>query len=324
LTIDDSSEIQEAVELYLADDDLRHYHACNGAQGLAMAASLRPDLILLDVIMPGASGFDVCRQLKSDPLTASIPVIFLSGASDTFNKVQGLGLGAVDYVTKPFDAAELRARIGAALRSKRQNDVLSERAQVDAMTSLRNRAYFDSMLNHEVLAAHRFGRVVSIVLFDVDHFKRINDAHGHPFGDLVLRQLAKLLAANVRECDAACRYGGEEFALVLTETDLSDALMVAERVREGVSSLSLAHDDGLIKFTVSGGVASTTQFVQRDALTPASLLKAADSALYEAKSAGRNCTKVAVVATDGGKGLRPLACSAATTMAGVESTGLRR
>ncbi|HVC97713.1 MAG TPA: diguanylate cyclase [Pirellulales bacterium] len=314
LTIDDSSEIQEAVELHMADDDLRHYHACDGAQGVAMAVSLRPDLILLDVIMPGASGFDVCRQLKSNPLTASIPVIFLSGASDTFNKVQGLGLGAVDYVTKPFDADELRARVGAALRSKRHQDILSERAQIDALTSLRNRAYFDTMLSQEVLAAHRYGRFMSIVLFDVDHFKRINDTHGHPFGDLVLRQLAKLLVASVRECDAACRYGGEEFSLILTETDLRAAHLIAERVREDVSSLRLAQDEALIEFTVSGGVASTTQFVQRDALTPESLLKAADSALYEAKLAGRNRTIVATVATDGGKGLPPAGSTAITTV----------
>jgi len=295
LTVDDSSFIHELVELRLADDELRQYHAHDGSQGVEMAVALRPDVILLDVILPGLSGFDVCRQLKSDPRTAQIPVIFLTGASDTLNKVQGFDLGAVDYVTKPFDPAELRARIRAALRTKRYQDMLAERAQIDAMTSLRNRAYFDAVLNQEVTAARRYDRATSMVLFDLDHFKLINDAHGHPFGDRVLQRVAELLAANIRDCDAACRYGGEEFALVLTETNLDHARIVAERVRDGVCGLQLAHNKTPVVVTVSGGVVSTTQFVTRDALTPESFLEAADSALYFAKTSGRNRTELAVV-----------------------------
>ncbi|HEV3006179.1 MAG TPA: diguanylate cyclase, partial [Pirellulales bacterium] len=205
LTIDDSAFIHELVELRLADDSLRQFHAHDGAEGMRMAISLRPDLVLLDVIMPGASGFDVCRELKRDLRTAAIPIIFLTGASDTLNKVQGLDLGAIDYVTKPFEPAELRARVRAALRTKRYQDMLAERAQIDAMTSLRNRAYFDAVLNQEVLAARRYGRPASLVLLDLDHFKQVNDTYGHPFGDRVLQQVAELMSTSVRECDAACR-----------------------------------------------------------------------------------------------------------------------
>jgi two-component system cell cycle response regulator len=316
LTVDDSSFIHELVELRLADDDLLQYHAHDGPQGMEMAVTLRPDVILLDVIMPGVSGFDLCRQLKSDPRTSQIPVIFLTGASDTLNKVQGFDLGAIDYVTKPFDPAELRARIRAALRTKRYQDMLAERAQIDAMTSLRNRAYFDAVLHQEVTAARRYDRATSMVLFDLDHFKLINDAHGHPFGDRVLQQVAELLTASIRDCDAACRYGGEEFALVLTETDLDHARMVAERVRGGVCGLQLTHNKTPVSVTVSGGVVSTTQFITRDTLTPESFLEAADSALYLAKSAGRNRTELATVGWSASGAVRTEPDAAASLIGG--------
>jgi diguanylate cyclase (GGDEF)-like protein len=295
LTIDDSAFIHELVELRLADDGLRQFHANDGVQGMQLAVSMRPDLILLDVIMPGPSGFDVCRELKQDLRTAAIPVIFLTGATDTLNKVQGLDLGAIDYVTKPFEPAELRARVRAALRTKRYQDMLAERAQIDAMTSLRNRAYFDAVLNQEVVAARRYGRPASLALFDLDHFKRVNDEHGHPFGDHVLQQVAELMASSVRECDAACRYGGEEFALVLTETELEPARLVAERVRESVSRLRVMHNKQAVAVTVSAGIVCTTQFGRDDALTPEALLEAADTALYVAKAAGRNRIELADV-----------------------------
>ena len=287
LAIDDTQDIHDLLRVRLRSEGLELYHALSAEDGLARARELLPDLILLDVDMPKMNGFDLCQRLKSDAATSGIPIIFLSAASDVGDKVKGFDLGAVDYVTKPFNTAELRARVRAALRTKRYQDLLAQRAQIDALTGLWNRGYFEQRLQDEVAAAKRYGRAVTLVLVDLDHFKTINDTHGHPFGDRVLQATGEVLTSSVRATDAACRYGGEEFALVLTETDLVGAQTCAERVRSQIEKLELTSKGKPVPTSASLGVACTTQ-IPRENMTPEALLGAADRALYAAKQSGRN------------------------------------
>lgn len=287
LVIDDSPEIHQLLAVRLKPEGLALHHSHSADDGLACALDLRPDLVLLDVDMPGRTGFEVCERLKSDPRTLGIPIIFLTGSGDVESKVRGFDLGGVDYVTKPFEPAELRARVRAALRTKRFQDLLESRANVDALTSLWNRAYFDRRVNEEMAAVSRYGRVVSLVLIDIDHFKRLNDSYGHPFGDQVLSRIGELLWETAREADAPCRYGGEELACILTETDLEGATTVAERLRQRISSLALSQKGASVVVTASFGVGSTEQSMGH-AWTGADLIRRADEALYAAKHGGRN------------------------------------
>lgn len=293
LAIDDSTEIHDLLAVRLAPEGVTLHTAVDGDEGLALAESLEPDLVLLDVVMPGSSGFELCQQLKSNPATASIPVIFLSGASDAFNMVRGLDLGAVDYITKPFDPAELRARVRAALRTKRYQDMLSQRAQLDALTGLWNRSCFDNRLKEELAACARYGRLVSLVMLDLDEFKRLNDAHGHPFGDRVLQATGETLQALVRASDLACRYGGDEFAVIFTETGLEKAMQGAERLRASLEALRWEGDKTDVRIRASFGVTSTEQFTAESMLYSSEFVSAADTALYRAKRQQGNCVVVA-------------------------------
>ena len=287
LVIDDSPEIHDLLDVRLRPEGLRVEHALAPAEGLALAARLQPDLILLDVEMPGMGGMEVCSRLKADPLTSMLPVIFLTGAESVDIKVRGFDLGAVDYVTKPFDAAELRARVRAALRTKRFHDMLAARAQLDGLTGLWNRGYFNQRLADEVHAVRRYRRPLSLLLIDVDHFKRLNDGYGHPFGDLVLQRIGEALAACCRATDAACRYGGEEFALILTETPGDGAAVIAERVRQTVEAIELRPRGKVVTVTASLGVADAAT-PPADGVSADWLVKRADLALYRAKDLGRN------------------------------------
>jgi diguanylate cyclase (GGDEF)-like protein len=293
LAVDDSPEVHALLGVRLKPEGLRLVSATSYDQGLALAMQLQPDLILLDVDMPEHSGLDLCRRLKQDPKTASIPVIFLTGSNDIDTKVHGFDLGAVDYVTKPFHPAELRARVRAALRMKRAQDMLTEKAQVDALTGLRNRAHMDERLAAEVSGCARTGNPLSLIMIDLDHFKKLNDTFGHPFGDLVLQRVGDFLARSIRPCDVACRYGGEELAVILTDTTVAGAHSVAERIREQVRRLDLAPRGKPVTVTASFGVAEMIDVANRGGeLRASALLAAADAALYIAKRDGRDCVRL--------------------------------
>jgi two-component system cell cycle response regulator len=286
LAIDDSPDIHALLDVRLSQEGLSLHHALDAAEGLAKARELLPDLILLDVDLDGESGFDVCKKLKDQPATAEIPVIFLTVATDVATKVQGFDLGAVDYVLKPFDAAELRARVRATLRTKRFQDLLSARAHVDGLTGIWNRSYFDQRMGEAVASAQR-GRTFSLVMLDLDHFKSINDGFGHPFGDRVLQSVGEVLQTFLRTSDVPCRFGGEEFALILTDADEEQSVRTAERVRQRISEIELCPRDRPVPVTASLGVACSSLF-EKSALSSTDVLAAADEALYQAKQEGRN------------------------------------
>jgi len=287
LAIDDSVLSHRLLKAHLKNESVELHSATCGEQGLKMAAALNPDVILLDVDMDDVNGFDVLRALKDDPATQHIPVIFLSGSCTTEDRVRGLDLGAVDFVGKPFEIAELKARVRSAIRMTRLIKMLARTAQVDALTGLWNRAYFNSRLEQEVAEAVRHHGQVALILGDIDHFKRINDEHGHPMGDRVLEQVARLLSSN-RATDITCRYGGEEFALIVPQATAADAAYVAERLR---SAIEAQHWSGGLEaqVTMSFGVSDLARASEG---TPEALIESADRALYAAKEAGRNrvCT----------------------------------
>lgn len=293
LAIDDLMESHLILEMCLKPEGWRIHHALSADDGLHKARTLQPDLIILDLNMPEVNGFELCQRLQADPHTALIPIVFLTAEDDVETKVKGLDLGAVDYVTKPFNAAELRARFRAALRTKRYQDLLTTHAQVDTLTGLWNRAYFNQQLSKIIPAARYGGHRVCIALLDLDHFKRINDSYGHPFGDRVLQAVGESLAASLRSADIACRYGGEEFVIILNRASLHGGLAAAQRMRERLAALDLRPKGERVPITASFGVVCTEQFLDPAKLTMAELIDAADKALYMAKFAGRDCVCLA-------------------------------
>ena len=288
LIIDDSDADRTLAEIHLADEGHDIVSAGGGAAGLEAVAFEKPDLVLLDLKMPGMSGFEVCRRLQENDTWRMIPVIFLSGTDEIDDKIKGLDLGAVDFVSKPFNAFELRARVRVALRTKRLQDMLRDRALIDPLTELYNRRGFDDRLEQEWARSLRYETVLSLVMMDIDSFKKVNDLFGHPAGDSALRQVARRLADTCRQSDAPFRYGGEEFAFILPQSSAASAEDLAQRLRLAIASkpFTVAGED--LQLTASFGVASNEGMAERDLL-----ITTADAALYQAKAAGRNCVRSA-------------------------------
>jgi two-component system cell cycle response regulator len=286
LVVDDSEPIHKLIEARLRPEGLEVTSELSGARGIERALANLPDLILLDIELPDVDGFEVCRQLKENPTTKDIPIIFLTGTTSTESKVRGLDLGAVDYVTKPFDQVELRARVRAALRTKRLQDLLEHQSFLDGLTGLWNRAYLNQRMESELNIARRYSRPVSLILADIDHFKQINDTHGHLFGDVVLQGTAECLPIYARRSDIVTRYGGEEFAILLADTSLRAAAYVSERLRSAVEARCFEAHRVAISVTASFGIACTAELDAE--VTRENLIQAADKALYASKDGGRN------------------------------------
>lgn len=283
LIIDDHPDALAVARSRLAQERVEIVCALGGAAGLDAARREMPDLILLDVDMPDMSGFEVCRTLKADPDLFLIPVLFLSGSGAAEDKVKGLDLGAVDYVTKPFDAFELRARVRAALRTKHLQDLLIEHAHLDPLTGLPNRRALMERLQREWARLQRHGGDLSFIMADLDHFKRVNDTYGHGVGDAMLQEAAKAIARQCRDLDLPARYGGEEFAIIVPDETASGAACLAERCRQQIEQVRLKAASATIRTTASFGVADAA-----GADSGEMLVARADTALYQAKRAGRN------------------------------------
>lgn len=288
LIIDDSDSIQALLKVRLRNEPIEILSAIDGEGGFEMALRAQPDLILLDVEMPGANGFDICKKLKNDLRTFNIPIIFLTGAASTEEKIHGLDLGAIDYIIKPFDIAELRARVRAGLRTKFLLDLLSKKAMIDGLTGLWNRGYFDQRLAAETALCSRSNQPFSVIMIDIDHFKKINDQLGHPAGDIVLATVAQILSDSCRTQEVVCRYGGEEFAIIAPGTQGDNAVELAKRLCRLISSYEFVCRGVQTPITCSFGVA------RYDASDP-NIVEQADKALYKAKQNGRNRVEVAFV-----------------------------
>jgi len=284
LAIDDSELIHRLLETRLQGERLELHSARSSDDGLQKAKVLKPEVILLDIALDAMNGFELLEKFKDDPETRNIAVIFISGTNEPMDRVKGLDMGASDFITKPFDAFELKARVRSALRTQHLVKLLEQRAQLDGLTGLWNRRYFDQRMIQEISEAKRHSRPLSLVLCDIDRFKRLNDQFGHPFGDSVLERVAQTLSGG-RTSDITCRYGGEEFGLILASTNIESGYEVAERLRKAIESMVWTGNPDLI-VTASFGICDTENF--GDHITPKTMLKNADLALYKAKQLGRN------------------------------------
>ncbi|CAK0758257.1 two-component system, chemotaxis family, response regulator WspR [Azospirillaceae bacterium] len=268
--------------------ELDVFVATNGFDALDVALHERPDLVLLDVMMPDMDGYEVCRRLKADPRTQAIPVIFVSAMGEIEDETRGLEAGAIDYLTKPISPPIVRARIRNHLELKRQRDILEQISLIDGLTGIANRRRFDEVGSQEWRRSLRNATSIALILIDIDDFKKFNDLYGHVAGDECLKMVAQTIASQARRGgDLVARYGGEEFVALLTETATPEAVLVAENIRQAVASLNISHkNSSAIPFvTISLGVASLIPTPNDDLET---LINMADHLLYQAKKSGRN------------------------------------
>jgi diguanylate cyclase (GGDEF)-like protein len=298
LVAEDSATVRAALRMHLVQRGYSVVEACDGEQALAAARAKVPDAILLDVEMPVLDGYAVLAQLREDGALCDVPVVFLSGHTDPAEIVAGLDAGAHDYLHKPFDPAELLARVQAAVRVKqlqdelrRRNDELDFLSRLDTLTGLFIRRHLEERLVELCGASKRHGFPVSVLMLDLDHFKDVNDTYGHPTGDAVLRAAAESVLSHMRAEDVPGRWGGEELLVVLPYIDAAGALAVAERTRAAVEALAVdvpgSATGQQVRVTASIGVCT------QERADPTSLIDRADRAMYQAKSEGRNRIVVA-------------------------------
>lgn len=287
LIVDDTPQNIEILNEVLGDE-YEILCATEGKEGLALALAEQPDLILLDVMMPEMDGYEMCRQLKEEPRTRAIPVIFITAMSQEDDEAKGLEIGAIDYLTKPISPPIVRARVRNHLELKRHRDILESISHIDGLTGIANRRQFDRVLDQEWRRAIRTRTPISLVMMDIDCFKEFNDCYGHLAGDDCLKSIAAAFDATLnRPGDLIARYGGEEFACILPETDASGARQVAERLHAAVLALCAPHRDSAVanQVTISVGVAT---MIPAAASQPDQLIAEADRHLYLAKKGGRN------------------------------------
>jgi len=276
LIVDDEPLARDAASELIKLDGHKVWTAEDGETALKMAVDLEPDIMILDVRMPGLDGHTVCQEIRADIRTSMIYVIMLSGKDSISEKIMGLDVGADAYLTKPCEISELKAHIRVGERTALDRHL----SMHDALTGLYNRRAFDELLVRELASCRRYGGALSLVTIDLDFFKKVNDNFGHDVGDDVLRELAGIIRTVSRPSDLPCRWGGEEFSWLLPKTELEGARMAAERLRHSIETHDFAKAG---QQTASLGVAEFLADEDGEALC-----RRADLALYEAKETGRN------------------------------------
>lgn len=286
LVVEDSRLQMRVLLGHLEGQDVEIITAADGLEALKNAQDDIPDLVLLDVVLPGMDGFEVCRRIKSSPDTAEVPVIIITSLSNQEDKLEALRCGADDFLTKPIDRRELMLKTGSLLKRRQQLAELTSEASRDPLTGLFNRRYLTFALEREIMRAAGGDAPLSLIILDVDYFKTYNDKNGHPAGDEVLKKTGSILTSTLRKCDIIVRYGGEEFLVVLPNTSPEGASRVAEKIRRAVESYPFPNGDGQPggRLTVSLGAACFPEHSHN----AAELVDLADKAMYRAKQAGRN------------------------------------
>ena len=293
LLVEDDEKASKLIQYYLHGEPYQIEFASNGSEAISLAQQKKIDLILLDILLPGLSGFEVCRLLKGKEKTSNVQIVLMTGLRDLESKIKGIELGADDYLIKPINRHELRARVKSLIKKKAYLDSLHasyERAVnsaiTDKLTGLYNQAYLKHFLDFEIKRSLRQKTPLSFLMIDIDKFKLYNDELGHLAGDQVLKELGELLKVNARDIDLPVRYGGEEFAVVLPNTDIAEAKSTAERIRQVIQKHPFSVDPSLPaeKITVSVGVAIYSPHYN----SVEGLIKRADHALYQAKREGRD------------------------------------
>lgn len=283
LVVDDEKHMQELLKYHLLKNGYEVRVAGNGLEALAEVKQSKPDLIISDVMMPKMDGYEFCKKLREEDETKTIPFIFLTAKGQLPDKIQGLKIGADDYIVKPFNPEELMQMVKA--RSKRV-EIYMEAANLDELTGIYNLRYLRERLKEELDKAIKTSQYLTVCFIDIDQFSKVNDTLGHPVGDQVIKRIAEIMKENIRISDILARYGGEEFVAVLEETNPEDAYRVMERVRNAIENERFRYKDKdlNIKVTVSIGVAG----YPKNEKVGQELIEKADKALYMAKEQGRN------------------------------------
>jgi len=298
LIVDDEANNRLLLKTYLSKEGYEVKIARSGEEALTSITSIKPDVIVLDVMLPGMDGYEVCSRLKSFEKSKFIPILLATALRGTTERTRGIEAGADDFISKPYNRVELVTRIKSLVRIGKLYRALSEKVQeleiaknklkrlavTDGLTGLYNYRAFQHQLHLEISRSKRFKLPLSLLMIDIDHFKKFNDNNGHPAGDAALKQFAAIMLKNVREVDCSARYGGEEFVLILPGTAKKSACIVAEKLRLLVESANFSGK----KITISIGIASFPE----DTATKEELIDLADKALYLAKRDGRNQTAI--------------------------------
>ncbi len=266
--------------------------AFDGESALEQVAKNPPDLILLDIQMPGIDGYEVCRRLKHDDNTKKIPIVFITSRNEEEDETKGLELGAIDYIIKPFSMPIVKARVKNLMQMKKQQDILENLSSMDGLTGIPNRRYFDLTLHYEWQRAMRTETPLALIMIDIDFFKKYNDFYGHVSGDECLQSVSQALVSSInRSMDFIARYGGEEFAAILPDTSIQGALMIGEAMRQNVKKLRIAHKQSLTAdcITISLGIANIIPQKENGQRV---LIEGADKALFEAKKDSRDVCRI--------------------------------
>lgn len=294
--VDDDPAIRRLVRMFLRREGYEVFECTTGQEARDQLSDVMWDICVLDRRLPDTDGALLCKELKANENFRDRYIIMLTGEDEQQDKVEGLDLGADDYVTKPFQHAELLARVRAGKRIvdlqaelKERNAALARLSITDGLTGLNNHRHFQDELLRAFEESERYNRPLSLALIDLDFFKKINDTYGHAAGDEVLRGVSNIFTTSIRAADIAARYGGEEFTVMMPETDLADGVLVAEKIRELIEQHTFRTAAGEIPVTVSIGVATFPRSRMRSARE---LIEAADKALYRAKRGGRNQVQV--------------------------------
>ena len=290
--VDDDRPIRNLIRLFLSRAGYRVIECATGKEAEETLVEKAWVLAILDRRLPDMDGVSLANRLKQSPELRNRYVIMLTGEDDQADKIEGLDLGADDYMTKPFHMPELIARIRAGLRIVTlQNELieanrrLAQLSITDGLTNLYNHRHFQDELGKHFVESARYDRPLSLALIDIDFFKKVNDTWGHAVGDMVLKKVAGLFKESIRHSDLAARYGGEEFGVIMPETDMEDAISFAEKIRELVEETIIETEQGPVRVTVSIGVSSVPHPTIK---TPMALIEDADESLYRAKENGRN------------------------------------
>ena len=283
LLVDDTSSNIDVLMKTLEPEGYSLAVASSGKKALEIAQRFLPDLILLDIVMPRFDGFETCRQLKKKEATQDIPVIFITARNDPDDIIKGFDAGGVDYISKPFRQEEVCVRVRTHLKLRNLMKRLEYLARTDQLTGLSNRRDILTKIEQEIFRYQRNKRTFILIMCDIDHFKTINDTYGHDTGDCILINVAQALKEAVRNYDTVGRWGGEEFLIVLPETELADGIQVAEKLRLNVESKEFYYNEKKLKITISFGVS-----IYEDGMTIDTCIKRADERLYIAKETGRN------------------------------------
>lgn len=289
LIIDDDILSVKALTYILENEGYLVTSINNGSEAFSMACDIKPDVILLDIILPGIDGFDICRLLKSDSELEGIPIIMITSKTDGYDLKRALELGAFDYIKKPIDSIETIARIQSALRFSQSQNRLREMATRDGLTGLYNHALLVELLDKELEKKKRKNGDLAFCMLDIDYFKKVNDTYGHLMGDKVLKDVSGILISMTRASDVIGRYGGEEFGIILPDIGKGNVIKLCERIRTKIEEFEFNLNGVYIRATISIGIYHNSSIRN---IGSSEIIKNADEALYIAKHSGRNRVEI--------------------------------